>query len=272
MADTSPQDSSDVLHYHASGEPAKRRSASVAPTVIAIILAVVAGFLAFKLQHQNTAFADLRTQLDRANSENTAVKAELANANTKSANLQTQLDQAQKQQADLQAQAKKTEELGANLQAELQKAQADLKTQQENSQSQLADAQAQFASANDKLTGLRKELTTAKSQIDDLNSQLAKAKEAAAPPQPVAAPPAARALPLTTEFKKSFFGGNFTLHLKNTGPDPLKLNIEVSGSDKTPSKSVTVKGGDTFKLDGLAAGAKVVVASEGFESVTLTAQ
>ena len=90
------------------------------------------------------------------------------------------------------------------------------------------------------------------------------------PLAPVAAKP--RPLPLTTEFKKSFWGGAFALQIKNQGFDPLNLDIKITGSDKTPSRSATLESGATLKVEEVAAGAQVVIASNGFESVNVTAQ
>ena len=271
MADTSHHDSSDVLHYHATGEQSKRRSAPVALTVIAVLLALSAAALTYKLKQQSTTIADARAQMVQANSNTDVAKAELTAANAKSVNLQAQLEKANRGQADLQAQMKKTEELGVNLQAQLDKAQADLKSQQATAQTQSSEFQSQLGLANDSAAGLRKELATAKSQIDDLKGQIAKAQaEVTAPAQAVAAPP--KILPLTAEFKKSFFGGNYSLQVKNTGADPLTLDIGITGSDKTPSRSETIQAGGTLKIDGMVAGASVVIKSDGFQPVTLTAK
>jgi hypothetical protein len=269
--DTSPHhDSPDIVHYHLPDDRMKHRTASFSFGAIVLFLVVAAGVLGFKLSQQNTALATARTQLERANSETAGVKADLTKANSKSADLQSQLDKATQAQAGLQAEVKKNQELGTDLQTQLDKARADLQSQQEKTKGETEDLQAQLLKANESSTGLRNELAAAKNQANDLKTQLATAKDAMATKPAVAAP--ARALPLTTDLKKSFFGSTFTLKINNSGSEALKLDIDISGSPKTPSKSATIEGGGTLELKDLAAGAKIAIASDGFNPISLTAQ
>ncbi len=270
MSEAIHHDSPDALHYHMPEQRIKRRTASISLGVISLVLAAAAVFLGFKLREQSAATADLRAQLDRANSEAATTKDDLAKSDTSVKQLRGMVDQGKAQQADLQAQVKSAGERESGLQAQLTQAQADLKSAQEKAQAQSTDLQAQLTQATEKSSGLNKELAGARGQVDDLKAQLAKAKEESAKAMTPAE--ATRELPVTTDFNKSFWSGKFTLQIKNTGADSLKLNLQVTDSGNTPAQSPTVEAGGTFKLDDLAPGAKVVIASEGFKPVTVTAQ
>jgi hypothetical protein len=270
--DTSPHhDSPDIVHYHLPDDRMKHRTASFSFGAIVIFLVAASGVLGYKLSQQNTALANTRTQLERANSETAGVKADLTKANAKSADLQSQLDKAKQEQTNLQAEMKKNQEMGAGLQTQLDQTKADLKSQEEKAKSETDDLQAQLLKANNTSAGLRNELATARNQANDLKNQLATAKDTMAKQAPPAAAQT-RVLPLTTDFKKSFFGSTFTLKISNSGTDALKLDIDISGSPKTPSKSATIEGGGTMELKDLAAGAKIAIASDGFAPISLTAQ
>jgi multidrug efflux pump subunit AcrA (membrane-fusion protein) len=270
MSEASHHDSPEAVHYNLPDDRIKSRGASLGLSLLSIILAISAGGLAFKLRQQDDAVDNLRAQLERANSETAAAQADLTKTGSAMSDLHGLVDKAQKQAADAQAQTKKIEEAGAQTQAQLQQAQAELQSQQQKSQAQIADLQTRLNRANDSSSGLRNELATVKKQNDDLKALLAKASEKPATPSPAAV--AGRTLPLTTEFKKSFFADGFTLTLKNTGSTPLKLDLEIVGSPNTPSKSVTIEGGGTLELKDLAAGATVGIASDGFTPISLKAK
>jgi ribose 5-phosphate isomerase len=79
-------------------------------------------------------------------------------------------------------------------------------------------------------------------------------------------------MPVTTSFEKEKWGRGLTLHLNNLQQQPLTLNITIEGPDKTRRQSNVVGAGSTLNVEKLAAGDKVAIASDGFESVNLTAQ
>lgn len=263
----------ESVHYDLPDQRIKRRTANVGLSVLCVVLAAGAAFLGFKLNKTNTELTETRARLEQANRETADVKASLATSDTSLTNLRSQLDKAKKDLADQQAQAQKNQELGAGLQAQLDQSRSELQALQQKTQTESTDLQAQLKQANETSTGLRSQLDQAKSENEGLKTQLAKAKTDLANLQlPPVAAKATRPLPLSTEFKKSFFGKEFSLQLKNQGGDPLKLDIQVTGSEKTPSRSVVVEGNHTLKLDNVTPGATIVIASEGFEPVSLTAQ
>ncbi len=275
MEHASHHDSPEALHYHESTEPARRRAGSAGFIIVSLLLLAAVGFLAYQLNQRNHLITDLRAELSQASSATTGVKADLKQANAKSVDLQSQLDAANLQITATQAQLQKNQESGAGLQSQLEQARAEAQAQQEKDKSQLADLQAQVTQANSMVAGLRNDVAAARKEAADAKGQLAKAMEDMAKLQPAATVATAapvRPLPMSTEFKKGFFSSTLTLQIRNTGSNPLKLNLGITGSDKTPSTYATVEAGDSYKLEGLAPGAQIVVSSEGYEPVTLTAR
>ena len=271
MADTTHHDSPEAIHYHVPEDRIKRRTMSFGAAFILFALVVAIGVLVSKLNKQTTALAGVQTQLEKANAETASAKADLAKANGKASDLLSQLDNSNSAQVDFQAQIKKAQESDSALQAQLDQARTGFQSEQEKTKTQAAELQSQLRQANTTVTGLRSEFDAAKKENADLKTQLDQAKAVATQPPPAATTPI-RALPLTTEFKKSFFGGKITLQMKNTGADALKLDLRILGSDKTPSQSTTISPGETFKLEGVTAGATIIVESDGFTPITLTAQ
>lgn len=269
MSDAIHHDSPDSVHDNLPDQRVKHRAASFGFTAICVILLAVSAGLAFKLKKQNALMADVQAQVAKANSDTASAKAQLADVTTKSTDLQSQLDQAKRAQVDLQAQIKKGEENKSALQAQLSKGQKDFQSQQETTKTQLAELQAQLGQSNTSAAGLRKELEASKAQISDLQGQLAKAQEGAIAKQaPVVAE--ARPLPLTTEIKKSFFGGTFTLKINNPGTAALKVDLDISGSPNTQGRSTTIAAGGSYDVKDLAAGARVAIASEGYTPLSVT--
>ncbi len=64
----------------------------------------------------------------------------------------------------------------------------------------------------------------------DLQSRLQKAESDIADLRPLAAK--ARHMPVSTSFDKSFWSSSFTLHITNFDPQPISVNITVSGPGK----------------------------------------
>jgi hypothetical protein len=90
----------------------------------------------------------------------------------------------------------------------------------------------------------------------------------------------ARRLPVTTSFERvsgsafEFVSGahTLTLHINNPFPQPLSVVVTVANAAKTTSQAVTIAGGSTLNVEKLAEGDKVLIASEGYDPVNLTAQ
>jgi hypothetical protein len=109
-----------------------------------------------------------------------------------------------------------------------------------------------------------------------LQSKLQKAESDLAKVQPLVLK--ARNMPVTTSFESSQWGSSFsthsgfTLRINNLNPQPLKVDITVTGAGKTRTQSNTVAVGATVNVEKLAAGESVVIASEGYNPVRLTVQ
>jgi len=236
-----------------------------------IVLAILAIALAYRIHQQNALVSDTRVRLDQANAATDQVKADLAKSNAQSADLQLQLDRAKGLRADLQSQLTKAQGQQSDLQSQLEKARTDLRSQQDKALAQSAGLRAEINQANDGLSQLRRELDQAKGQNGDLMAQLARAQGDIAKLQPLAVK--ARFLPVSVTFEKpSFWSNEFTMHVRNMNPDPLKVNITIGGSRKAPSASATIEGDGTINIANLPAGAKVVIASEGYDPANLTVQ
>jgi len=195
--------------------------------------------------------------------------------------LQAQLDKAKSQQADLQSQLDKAKAQSAGLQSQLDAAKsqsADLQTQLDTSKAQSTDLQAQIGQAATASAQLRAQLDQAKAQAADEESRLQKTEGELARIQPALL--RARRLPITAVFEKIHGGPfevvsaprGFTLHIVNLYLEPLVVDITIAGPDGAHTQTGTIDGGATLNVVKLAAGEKVIVASEGYDSVTLTVQ
>jgi septal ring factor EnvC (AmiA/AmiB activator) len=234
------------------------------------VLAVLALVLAYVTYQEKSRLADTRAQLNEATANATQANADLDRTKTQAAGLQSQLDQAGARQSNLEAQLATAQSQRSDFQSQVaraQAAQADLQAQLDKARSQAAGLQSELSRANDGAADAHRQLDQANARAADLQSQLDKAKsDAAAAP---AAPAAVRALPVAATFEKGFWGGKYTLHLKNEGSDPLSVNVTVDGG---AVKSATIQASSTYDVGGLAAGSNVVVSGDGFESTTLTAK
>ena len=82
----------------------------------------------------------------------------------------------------------------------------------------------------------------------------------------------ARRIPITAAFEKSFWDHGYTLHLSNNATAALKVRIEISGSEPTRYQSAVLDGGAAVSIMRLPPGEKVVITSEGYDPLSLTAQ
>jgi septal ring factor EnvC (AmiA/AmiB activator) len=242
--------------------------------IACIVLAIVVVVQLVKAHGLEAKLADSDKQLAQAKSDGTAVQADLDKAKSASADLQDQLTKAKSQQADLQTQLDQSKEASSQLQAQLDKAKAvtvDLQAQLEKSKAQAADFQSQLNQATAGSTQLVSQLDQAKIQSMDLQSRLQKAESDLAQLQPMLLK--VGRMPVTTSFEKEKWGHGLTLHLNNLQQQPLTVNITITGSDNTTRRQSNVVGaGGTLNVEKLAAGDKVTIASDGFESIEIVAQ
>jgi septal ring factor EnvC (AmiA/AmiB activator) len=237
-----------------------------------LVLAIAAIALACMVYQRNALVADVRNQLNQSDSQVTQLKSDLDKAKAASSGLQSQLDGFKSQVADLNSQLDKARGQTTDVQSQLDKALSDrtaLQQQVASDKTESADLRAQLTQANDKSAGLIKDLDQSKIREADLQAQLDKAQGAAASLQPKAV--AARAMPIATAFKKSFWGGKYTMSVTNLDPGPLALNITVPGGAEVAPISVTIKSGATYEVKDLAPGANIAIAGDGYDSVNLTA-
>ena len=230
---------------------------------------IVALALAFMLHGQNRTLADDKAKMDKTSTELDQAKDDLVREKAATANEKAQLDSAKAAQTDLQNQLAKAQSMGSDLQNQLNQSQNEVKSQQDLAQTRTSDLQARLNLANVASTAVRKELDQEKRQLADLQAQLDKAT---AKISSLEAPPAKQGpLPVAASFEKSFFGGSFTMHLKNTGATPLKVDIDITGSPKAASRSATIAPGATYTVEDVADGSSIVLAGAGFEPVTVKA-
>lgn len=103
-----------------------------------------------------------------------------------------------------------------------------------------------------------------------MQAQLAKAQAVLTRVHPLIVE--ARQLPLTATFEKSFWDQGFTLRINNPGTAALSLRITISGADQPRAERAVIEGGETLNLGRLPAGENVVIASDGFDPLKLTAR
>jgi len=241
--------------------------------IACIVLAVVAVFHMVKIHGLNAKLADTQKQLAQAKSDGAQAQTELDKAKTASADLQDQLTKAKGQQADLQSQLDQSKEASVQLQAQLDKAKAaavDQQAQLDKSKAQAADFQSQLNQATAGSTQLLSQLDQAKIQSMDLQSRLQKAEADLAQLQPMLLK--VGRMPVATSFEKESWGRGLTLHVNNLAQKPLTVNITITGGDNTRRQSNVIGAGATLNVEKVAAGDKVVIASDGYESVDVTAQ
>ncbi len=237
---------------------------------IALVVAIIAIVLGIKVRQLNSQAADLQRQLDGAKTQTTTVQADLDKAKAESSNLQLQVTKDGSQLSDLRSQVGHDKSQLSTLQSQLDKANAragDLQSQLSQAKDQSGALQGRLNQATDESTRLRTELDNAKNQNADLQSRLDNAEKA------VAKGPAAEAhpVPVTTAFKKAFFGSDVTLQVKNQNPGPLAVNVAITGHESR-TQPATIEAGGTLNVEKLAAGDKVVISSYGYGPVNVTVQ
>jgi multidrug efflux pump subunit AcrA (membrane-fusion protein) len=238
-----------------------------------LLLAVVTIILAVKIHSLDAKLADTQKQLTQAKSDGAEAQAELDKAKTATADLQDQLTKAKAQQSDLQTQLDQSKDASVQLQAQLDRAKAAAVVQQaqlDKSKAQAADLEVQLNQATAGSTQLLSQLDQAKIQSMDLQSRLQKAESDLAQLQPMLLK--VGRMPVATSFEKESWGHGLTLHVNNLQQQPLTVNITIAGADNTRRQSNVIGAGATLNVEKLAVGDKVVIASDGFESLSLTAQ
>jgi len=253
--------------YEPEGTPVAVRAAVIVLAAIALVL----GYAAYRL---NSAAANAKAQLAQTVSNLDRATADLATASARSAGLELQLAKAKSQAADLGSQLDKAQARQSDLQSKLDKAQADILTQADGAKARETEMQAGFQakikSSDDAASGLRKELDQAVGKAEDLKSRLATAQSELTKLHPLAVK--LRALPLATSFEKNFWDRGFTMHVTSLSPDPLKVKISIAGMGTASASSATLEGGGSLNIENLAAGAKVVIESAGYDALSAAPQ
>jgi hypothetical protein len=267
MIDTLPQPQvTQRASPAAQQEQAKRAGSSVWPLAACVALTIVSIFLVTRIYRQNAALAEVKAQLAQSEFRSEQVQASLDAGRAQLSALQAQMATEQSQRSDLESQLAKAKAQSAGLQAQVygdQKQRSDL-------QAELGAAKAQLAGASQETSTLRTQLDQAKAQSAGLQDQLSRAQGDLARLHPLIVQ--ARRLPLTIAFEKSFWDQGFTLHITNPGTESLNLRIAISGADRTRAQMAVIEGGATLNVPSLPAGEKVVIASEGFDPLDLTAR
>jgi hypothetical protein len=273
MIETSPQLSESPAPAHDNEHEAHKSSgSSFGLRAACLIFGLTSLVLAYIVYQENSTVSDTRTQLAQATDEGTQIKSDLDKANSKVSDMQSRLTAATAKSGDLEAQLAKAQGQNSDLQAQIGKANGQisgLKAQLVTAKDSLSEAQAQVSQANDGSALLLKQLDASKAQVADLQTQLAKTElHGDASASPAAAPLAA--MPIAATFEKSFWSGDYTLHIRNTNTDPLVVTIAVASPKGPAPFTATIKGGSIYDVGKLASGANVVVTSNGFSPVNLT--
>jgi hypothetical protein len=251
-----------------------RPSASLVGIIAAAaVLAFVIIVLAVKVGRLNTQVADDQKALADAKSNSAQVQSQLDQANAASADLKAQLEKANTQLSDSKSQLDLARDSSARLQVQMDRAkvqQADLQSQLDKSKAQSADILAQLNQANAGSARMLTQLDQDKIQAMDLQSRLQKAESDIAELQPLLLK--AGHMPVTASFEKLDGGRNFTLHINNLYPQPIRVDVAVAGADVKRSQSTIIGGSGTIDVKRLTAGESVVIASNGYAQMNLTVQ
>jgi myosin heavy subunit len=233
-------------------------------------LGVLVIVLAFAAYHERSKLSATKTQLGEATTQLNQSKTDLDTANTKATALQQQLDEAKAQSDDQQKQLNSLQGQKTDLQAQLTKSQADwaaLSSQLDKSKQLVASLQTNVAREIDAAAKSQKQADLANAHAVDLQTMLDKAINDASKPDTEAVE--VRPLPVSSSFEKASWGGKYTLHIRNQLSQPLRINVSV---DKGAVSATTVQPGAMFDVSSLKEGSSVVVSSDGFASVVLTAK
>jgi hypothetical protein len=238
-----------------------------------LVLALVSIYLGLRLHGQNAELAAARSQLAESNSKAVAIQASLDTAKAQASSLQEQLVGDQGQRLNLQSQLDQARTQSAALQAQQARDQSrlsDLQAQVDQEKARSAGIQARFDRASQETSSVQAQLEQTKTQAAAAQAQLVKAQGDLTRLHPLLVE--ARQLPLTAVFEKSFWDQGFALHLSNSGTAPLKLTIRITGQNKPRAEMAEIEGGETLNLGRLPAGEHVVIASDGFDPLNLTAR
>jgi chromosome segregation ATPase len=187
--------------------------------------------------------------------------------------LQAQLTGEQNQRTEVQAQLGVAKRQIAGFQAQAsgeEGRRADLESQLNSAKTQIAAAQAQAAADQGQQRDLQSQLDSAKSQLASVQADLAKAHGDLTRLHPLLVE--ARRLPITASFEKSYWDRGFTLHLTNNATGALKVGVAISGSEPARYQAAVLDGGAAVSIMRLPPGEKVVITSEGYDPLSLTAQ
>lgn len=207
----------------------------------------------------------VQAALDKANAANVRIQSDLDKAKSEAADLKSRLAQANAASDQLQAQVEAGHAEAAGLRGQIEKANSDAN-----------GLRAELASTQSQRTALEKRLELATAQGSDLQARLRKSEAYAASIQPLLA--RARHLPIHTSSEKVLGSpfelvngrSSYTLHVSNLSLEPINVDLTIVTAGHTISQSNTIAGGATLNIERLAAGAKVSIGSDTYETVSLT--
>ena len=238
-----------------------------------ILLAIVSMVLGTRVHYQKVALAEARAQLDQANYTATQAQADLGATKAQVSALQALIVNEQGQRSDLQSQLDQARAQSAGLGTQLSlehTSRADLQAQLDKARAHSAGVEAQLERATSQASDYKGQLDEARTLAADSHAQLEKAQADLARVHPLVVQ--AGQLPLTTSFEKSFWDQGFTLHIGNPGPAALTLKITISGPNGTRAQAAAIESRASLSVPGLPPGEKVVIESEGFDPLSLTAR
>jgi septal ring factor EnvC (AmiA/AmiB activator) len=239
-----------------------------------LLLAILVLVLGVKVHRRDAQLANAQKQLAEVKSDDAKVKGELDKATSESGDLKAQLDKAKSQSGALQAQVEQAKSAAADLQTQADKSKAqtaDIQARLDKSKTQSADLQDQLNQATAGSTQLLTQLDQAKIQSMDMQARLQKAEADISQLQPMLLK--TRHMPVTTSFEKEHWGRGITLHVNNLTQQPLGVDITVNSRGNPPRAQAHVIGpAGTLNIDKLLAGDSVVVSSDGYDTLNLTAQ
>jgi hypothetical protein len=272
MIDTLPQ-----VETRASPPPPKEENKRAGTPfgflAACLVLAVASIILGTRVHRQNAELADRDAQLSQSNSKAAQAKADLEEAKSQALVLQAQLASEQNQRTELQAQLGVAKRQIGGFQAQVsgdEGRRSDLESQLNSAKTQVAEAQALVASDQGQRRDLQAQLDAAKAQVAGMQADLGKAQGDLTRLHPLLVE--ARRIPITATFEKSFWDHGFTLHLSNNATAALKVGIAISGSEPARHQSTVLDGGAAVSIMRLPPGEKVVITSEGYDPLSLTAR
>lgn len=247
--------------------------ALLATAAACLLFAIIMIVLAVKLSHRNSQLADTQKQLNQAKADGAKATQDLDKANNAAADLKSQLDKANSKAAELQSQADAAKSAQSDTQAQLDRQKTltgEVQAQLDKSKAQAADLQNQVNQATAGSTQLLTQLDQAKIQSMDMQARLQKAENDIAQLQPMLLK--TRHMPVTTSFEKASWGHAYTLHINNLGQQPLSVNISIRSQGNSRTQTNIIGAASTLNVDKLSAGDIVAIASDGYDTVTVTAK